>query len=52
MSNFKKRLLPLLAGESVTVVTEALDVNGDGTVNNKDLTRLMKYLAGENVTIC
>ena len=40
-----------LAGEDVEVVIGALDINGDGTVNNKDLTRLMKYLAGENVTI-
>lgn len=27
------------------------DINGDGKVNNKDLTRLMKYLAGEEVTV-
>ena len=27
------------------------DINGDGTVNNKDLTRLMKYLAGDNVDV-
>lgn len=27
------------------------DINGDGTVNNKDLTRLMKYLAGEDVAV-
>ena len=27
------------------------DINGDGTVNNKDLTRLMKYLAGEDVSV-
>lgn len=27
------------------------DVNGDGTVNSKDLTRLMKYVAGENIEI-
>ena len=27
------------------------DINGDGSVNSKDLTRLMKYLAGENVTV-
>lgn len=27
------------------------DVNGDGAVNSKDLTRLMKYVAGENVGI-
>lgn len=27
------------------------DINGDGTVDVKDLTRLMKYFAGENVTV-
>lgn len=27
------------------------DINGDGKVNNKDLTRLLKYLAGEGVTV-
>ena len=27
------------------------DINGDVAVNNKDLTRLMKYLAGENVDV-
>ena len=27
------------------------DINGDGTVNNKDLTRLLKYLAGEDVEV-
>ena len=27
------------------------DINGDDVVNNKDLTRLMKYLAGENVNV-
>ena len=26
------------------------DINGDGTVNNKDLTRLAQYLAGKSVT--
>ena len=30
---------------------DAADVNRDGKVNNKDLTRLMKYLAGDNVSI-
>lgn len=27
------------------------DINGDGIVNNKDLTRLMKYLSGEDVSV-
>lgn len=45
------RLMKYLAGDAVTVSTDALDVNGDGKVNNKDLTRLMKYLAGDNVSI-
>lgn len=27
------------------------DINGDGSVNNKDLTRLMKYLSGEDVLV-
>lgn len=27
------------------------DINGDDAVNNKDLTRLMKYLAGEDVVV-
>ena len=27
------------------------DINGDGDVNNKDLTRLMKYLAGDDVEV-
>ena len=27
------------------------DINGDGVVNNKDLTRLMKYLSGEDVYV-
>ena len=27
------------------------DINGDGKVNNKDLTRLAQYLAGKNVVI-
>ena len=45
------RLMKYLAGDAVTVSSDALDVNGDGKVNNKDLTRLMKYLAGDNVSI-
>ena len=27
------------------------DINDDGKVNNKDLTRLAQYLAGKNVTV-
>ena len=27
------------------------DINGDGTLNNKDLTRLMKHIAGEDVEV-
>ena len=27
------------------------DINGDGNVNNKDLTRLLKYIAGEDVEV-
>ncbi len=41
---------PVLS-EDVAYVETALDVNGDGVVNNKDLNRLMKKLAGENVQI-
>ena len=40
-----------------TVATESIpdhvpgDINGDGKLNNKDVTRLQKYLAGEEVDI-
>ena len=40
-----------LSGEEVDVVSEAADVNGDGAVNGKDLTRLMKYISGEETEI-
>ena len=30
---------------------KAIDTNGDKAVNSKDLTRLMKYIAGEDVDI-
>lgn len=33
------------------VVTVVGDVNGDGIVNSKDLTRLMKFIAGEKVSV-
>jgi hypothetical protein len=35
----------------VDVDSAALDVNGDGKVNNKDLTRLQRYLKGADVEI-
>ena len=35
----------------VEVVTAALDVNGDGTINNKDVTRLMRYVKYKDVEI-
>ena len=31
--------------------TVAGDINGDGVVNSKDLTRFIKYLAGQDVTV-
>lgn len=30
---------------------QAGDINGDGNVNSKDLTRLMKYISGEDVEV-
>ncbi len=40
-------------GDPVEPVEEIIagDVNGDGIVNSKDLTRFMKYLAGQDVTV-
>ena len=40
-----------LAGENVEVVADALDVNGDGEVNNKDLMRLLKFISDVPVVI-
>ena len=37
--------------EDVECTEKALDVNGDGKVNTKDLTRLMKYINHEDVEI-
>ena len=46
----------LCVDESTVLVTEAPDhvpgdINGDGKLNNKDVTRLQKYLAGEEVDV-
>lgn len=38
-----------LSGEDVTVDEKALDVTGDDEINAKDLTRLSRYISGENV---
>jgi len=35
----------------VEVQEAALDVNGDGEVNNKDQTRLFRYLSGYGAEI-
>ena len=43
--------MKFIAEEAVEVNEAALDVNGDGNVNSKDLTRLMKFLAEEDVEI-
>ncbi len=41
------------ASDDVSLQSGAVagDINGDGVVNNKDLTRLLKYIAGESVTV-
>lgn len=36
---------------AINATPVAGDINGDGNANNKDLTRLMKYLAGEEVEV-
>ena len=40
-----------VAAQAAENVPMAGDINGDGTVNNKDLTRLMKYISGEEVEV-
>lgn len=37
--------------QAADTTIKAGDINGDGNVNNKDLTRLLKYIAGENVEV-
>ncbi|MBQ6118819.1 MAG: leucine-rich repeat protein, partial [Clostridia bacterium] len=41
----------LMAGKISVRAYQPGDINGDNKVNNKDLTRLMKYLAGDAVTV-
>lgn len=36
---------------TVKSITISGDINGDGQVNNKDITRLMKYISGEYVQV-
>ena len=40
-----------LAEQKVDELPETADVNGDGAVNGKDLTRLMKYISGKEAEI-
>ena len=40
-----------LVASAASVTIKAGDINGDGTVNNNDLTRLLKYLSGESVYV-
>ena len=42
----------IITGVQATGISPiAGDINGDGNVNNKDLTRLLKYIAGEDVEV-
>ena len=43
-------MIPSLAVHTSTAII-AGDINGDSAVNNKDLTRLMRLLAGDEVTV-
>jgi len=44
-------MMKYLLGEEVEVETNALDVNGDGKKNIKDIVRLLKYISDESVEI-
>ena len=44
-------LAEALAGWDTTANEDALDVNGDGTVNLKDLVLLAQYVAGWDVDL-
>jgi hypothetical protein len=37
------------AGQNVTINASNSDVTGDGSVDGRDVLRLMKYFAGQNV---
>ena len=41
----------IISGGITVTGRVAGDINGDGIVNNKDVTRLVKYLAGEEITV-
>lgn len=43
--------LGTMIAKAATTTLSAGDINGDGTVNNNDLTRLLKYLSGESVYV-
>ena len=43
--------LTVLSGEQPSASDGVGDINGDNVVNSKDLTRMMKYIAGENVEL-
>ena len=45
------RLQKYLKGDDVEVVAFNLDTNGDGSVNNKDLTRLQRFVKGLDVEL-
>lgn len=43
--------LDIVPGEITIIDYVPGDINGDGILNNKDVTRLMQYFAGWNVTV-